>query len=252
MVDYTQTEQTTKLKDLQNRVNNLDGGSDVDLPVSGLGVPTGPNDPRFINCVVGSPYYGPGPMTISDRIIPRSTDNTSILGYSGITTNRIVGYGREGLRLGGGGNCHHTDFYLEIFGEYNNVTGDWDHGDGCQGYTGGGAGNAAVNCSLTRGWINMLVGANNCGLFSADDARLDLVLTDIKITGGHNCPHGCVWFPNRPGDMGLHSIELHNVDVDYDMHSMFGIDVQGVGAWQPTIVAWDNVTENGVPIPRPY
>ena len=75
----------------------------------------------------------------------------------------------------------------------------------------------------------MKPGANNCGLFCADNVRTGLILEDFEIDDQAGCPNGAIWFPNRPGDTGLVEIGYRRCNFKGVTHMPAGIDYSGGG-----------------------
>ena len=183
--------------------------------------------------------------TFEDFIIDDQSGNYC-LGNRGFTARRFKLYGREGLRIAGA-NITCEDFWMEIAG-----SGD-DHGDGIQAYTGPPPNNPpSPNVVLRRGKLIMRKGANNCGLFCADNAQTGLICEDFEIEDQAGCPHGAIWFPNRPNDTGLAEIGYRRVNFKGVTHMPAGIDVSGNGAVRPKILFWEDVYCNGDKIQRPW
>jgi hypothetical protein len=216
----------------------------IDPPPTGggnfEGVPSGPNDPRFANCRPRSRIDAKS-GTFEDFEIRDDSGEPLIQRY-GYTCRRFKLYGREGIRIAGA-NITCEDFYMEIAG-----SGD-DHGDGIQGYTGGGA---SPNVVFRRGKLIMKPGSNNCGLFCADDCQTGLICEDFEIDDQAGCPNGAIWFPNRPGDTGLTEIGYRRVNFKGVNRGVAGIDVSGSGAVRPKILFWEDVYCNGSKVARPW
>ncbi len=203
------------------------------------GIPTGPSDPRFANCRPRSRINAQS-GTFEDFEI-RDDSGNWLLGDRNLTARRFKLYGREGIRIAGP-NLVCEDFYMEIAG-----SGD-DHGDGIQGYSGGGSTPGTI---FRRGKLVMKKGANNCGLFCADDVQTGLILEDFEIDDQAGCPHGAIWFPNRPNDMGLVEVGYRRCNFKGVTHMPAGIDYSG-GGTRPKILFWEDVWCNGSEVARPY
>jgi hypothetical protein len=208
------------------------------------GIPTGPNDARFANCrprakidVTSGTFED---FEINDQ------SGSALLGHKNFTARRFKLYGREGIRIAGA-NITCEDFWMEIAG-----SGD-DHGDGIQAYTGPPPNNPpSPNVVFRRGKLIMKRGSNNCGLFCADNAQTGLILEDFEIEDQAGCPHGAIWFPNRPNDTGLFEIGYRRCNFKGVTHMPAGIDYSGNGAVKPKILFWEDVWCNGSEVARPY
>jgi len=219
------------------------GGGGTD-PSPGTGVPSGPDDPRFANVRPRSRIDVTSGHFEDFEI--RDDSGSPLLGHKNFTAKRFRLYGREGIRIGGP-SIVCEDFWMEIAGQ-----GD-DHGDGIQGYTGPPTNNSpSPGIVFRRGKLIMTSGANNCGLFLADNCRTSMICEDFEIEDRGGCPHGAAWFPNRPDDTGIFEIGYRRVNLIGQKYGNGGIDVSGSGAHRPEILFWENVTANGKPVPRPW
>jgi hypothetical protein len=204
------------------------------------GVPSGPNDARFANCRPRSRIDAKSGVFEDFEI--RDQSGEPLIQRYGYTCRRFKLYGREGIRIAGA-NILCEDFYAEIAG-----AGD-DHGDGVQGYTGGGT---SPNCVFRRGKLIMTSGANNCAWFLADNCRTGLILEDIWVEDRGGCPHGACWFPNNgPNDTGIVEVGYRNVNLLGQKYPNGGIDIIRNDSVKPKILFWDNVWANGSEVPRP-
>jgi hypothetical protein len=220
---------------------NYDGTVDVPPvvvpPPVTTSYPADASDSRFAGATNTSEIQGPGTYTLK-RITSTGQATIYLAPY---TITRSIHLGREGPRVDSSVS-NISDCYIEIGGVSP------DHGDGCQGYAPGGSG----TLNMYRCHIKMLASSGqNCGMFMADDTRVALLLEDVLIEGGENCPNGAAWFPNRPGDMGVRSISFKNVELRGQTRGYCGIDYD-LGGTPPVILHWENVIADGVPMARPY